>query len=920
MGRRGGVGEASVYKHRPVTETRAQRWPLPPTSFVGRAEEHAELARLVAAHGLVTVTGPPGIGKTRLTLEWLRATNEDVFPGGVRFCSLGEATSADEVVRLSAKALGVSLVGAAEKNAAHVGATLASWAPNVLVLDNFEHVLDVAHPLVTAWRAAAPHAHIVVTSRERLKLEGEVVFELGPLRADAARLFVERAREVRTGYTLTEAEAPVVDELVKELDGNPLAIELAAARARVMSPKEILARMSDRFEVLVAERRGQPRRSALLQAIESSHRLLPPWAQETLAACAVFRDGFDLRGAERVVDLGSFPGAPPVVDVVELLTDKSLVARFGALATGELRFGLHASIRAFASQQLGERARAVQDRHARHYAEASRAWSAALLGPDAPLALDAMRADVENLAAALRHLVATSGPADDALAIAVPLATLLAADGPFTLRAAALEEAIALADRSPAADAALLVEALDASVLALVAIGRAADSHANAERAVALARDLPGSLRGRTLSTLALSHAMAGRIDEATKTLHDAVAAVRGDTLHEGRILGRLAWLEWMTGALEAARDRFGEALVLHRRAGDRTFEAMNSGYLAIVAHELGDLESPRRLLEHAIAEQKRLGHRRVEADLLSALGCLAHEQGDLEEALAMQHRALATYRQIGHTRDQASLLVDIGNGAFDASDGLAARAAYEEALSLARTTANAFAVALAEAGLGIVAAREGDLDAARRHFASASAEAKSGPRGEEIVALMRGHLELAEAKSAFDAGDVAAMNERLGAARDRVARITPESGPIRMRDRRLAAATLSRAVEEAATWIPRRASQRPPAEDGVLTLCPTERSVIVPDGTVVELERHPALWRLVEHFVDVHARSPGRSIPVDELVARGWPDERVRPDAGARRVYTALSTLRQRGLRAFLRKSGDGYALAPTLRVVIAR
>lgn len=908
-----------MYKHRLVTDPRVQRWPLPPTSFVGRAEEHAELARLVAAHGLVTVTGPPGIGKTRLALEWLRAMDEDVFPGGVRFCSLGEATSAEEVVRLSAKALGVSLVGAAEKNAAHVGATLAQWAPNVLVLDNFEHVLDVAHPLVTAWREAAPHAHIVVTSRERLKLEGEVVFELGPLRDDAARLFVERAREVRTGYVLSETEAPVVAELVAELDGNPLAIELAAARARVMSPKEILARMSDRFEVLVAERRGQPRRSALLVAIESSYRLLPPWAQETLAACSVFRDGFDLRGAERVVDLASCPGAPPVVDVVELLTDKSLVARSGALATGELRFGLHASIRAFAAQELAGRAPAVQDRHARHYAEASRVWSTALLGPDAPLALDAMRADVENLTAALRHLVATSNSPDDALAIAVPLATLLAADGPFTLRASALEDAIALADRSQGVDVSLLCEALDASVLAFVAIGRAAESHANAERAVALARDLPGSLRGRTLSTLALSHAMAGRIDEATQTLHEAVSAVRGDTLHEGRILGRLAWLEWMTGALEAARDRFGEALLLHRRAGDRTFEAMNSGYLAIVAHELGDLESPRRLLEHAIAEQQRLGHRRVEADLLSALGCLAHEQGDLEEALAQQHRALGTYRRVGHTRDQASLLVDIGNGAFDASDLVAARVAYEEALSLARATANAFAVALAEAGLGIVAAREGDLDAARRHFA-AGAEAKSGARGEEIVGLMRGHLDLAEAKAAFDANDLVTMNDRLAAARDALARVTPESGPIRMRDRRLTAATLARAIEDATTWVPRRASQRPPAEDGVLTLCAAQRSVIVPDGAVVELERHPALWRLVEHFVDVHARSPGRSIPVDELVARGWPDERVRADAGARRVYTALSTLRSRGLRAFLRKSGDGYALVTSLRVVVER
>lgn len=917
----------------PVLQRGTDRWPVPPTTFVGREKDLRELEDLVTAHRLVSVLGPPGIGKTRLVLEWLRshdAQDEGAWPGGVRFCDLGDAVSAEDVVRFVAKALGVSLVAHDEKNVAHLGSTLAAWPRSVLVLDNFEHVVEHAHPFVTAWLGVAAGVHFLVTTRERLKVPGEQIFELGPLTAsgdhdEGLRLFVDRARAARSSYVLAPDETQAVRDLVRELDGNPLAIELAAARTRVMTPKEILSRLPERFEVLVADRRGEPRRSALLDAIAESWDMLPAWGKTALAECSVYRGGFDLASAEAVLDLGKFEEAPPVVDVLESLCDKSLVAVDNTPARGKIRFRLHASIRAFAAQRLDDAARSgARDRHARWFSKACDAWGRALLGADAPEALAALRVDAENVTSAVRHLVAgppSADAADRALVAAVTLAAVLASDGPFTLRASVLEQAIAFADRTTPTPA-LLVEALDASVLALVAIGQPAKSRANAERACTLAEAVDDALRGRAESTLALVFGMEGRDAEAVRCFEDALAHLRraGDRLYEARALGRLAWLDWMAGRLERARARFEEAVAIHREVGDRMFEAMNGGYLAVVAHELGDVDTTEALLRHAIEEQRALGHRRIEADLTSALGSVLHEKGALDEALAEHRGALAIYRRIGHTRDEASLLCDIGRVELDRDDRAEARARFEEALPLARATQNALAIGDAEAGLGVIFARDGKLSEAADHFARARAVSPPGPRGIELVELMMGHVEVAEARAARERGDDGAANALLAQARKRLdaAVSSAGGGAVPFRETRLTILSLASALESVAPAGADAAHAEGIAEP-VLRLFRTRRSILTPAGESVDLEKHPALWRLVERFVDGHVSTPGRALRVEELVAAGWPDERVRADAGARRVYTAVSTLRRRGLRAWIVKQDDGYRLADALRVVCA-
>lgn len=916
-----------------MTETPSNRWTLPLLAFVGRRSELRALDDLVGASRAVTVLGPPGIGKTRLVLEWMRgASDRGRWAGGVAFCDLSEAQTSDEVVRLVAKALGTSLVGAeAGANVAHVGRALAGRGESVLVLDNFEHVVEAAHDLVPAWLGAARGARVIVTSRERLRVEGENVFDLGPVdREEGVELFVARARAVRAGYTPSPSEAGVIAELVRELDHVPLAIELAAARARVLSPRDILARLEQqRFEVLVAPHRGggARRQPALVDAIEESWTLLPPWGRAALAQISVFRGGFDVAAAEAVVDLSAFEGAPPVVDALEALSDKSLVAlpKDAPVEGATLRFTLHASIRAYAAQKLDESrgADAALARHAAYYADAGRAWAERLQGPDALDALAAFRVDVENMGAALRRVLA--GPAepeaaDRALALATALAEIRSFDGPYALRASALEEAVAFADRTTP-DPARLIEALDASVLALVAVARPDAARACSRRAADLAaRDGDRVLLARTLSTLGLVFGMEGRTDEAAARLGEALRLAREakSRLYEGRVTSRLAWLEWASGDLERARERFREAVAVHEDAGDRVFAAMNTGYLAVVTHELGDLESPRRLLEYAIEEHARLGHRRIEAELCAALAALLHESGALDDARASYRRALDLYRRLGHPRDEAALLVDIARVALDEGALDEAREAFVEAIPRARATENTTALVEAEAGLGVVAACEGKVDEAEERIARAEAIAGPGPREAELVRLLRAHVDLARARLARTNGDATGAARLLEEARGRIAAasVRGPGGAIRFKERRLAVAHLARGVEHAA------ASLMPPApapgEDAVAMIVRADRrSVRTPAGVEVDLERHRALWRIVEKFVDVHARSPGRPVPVEDLVAAGWPDERVRVDAGARRVYTALSTLRRWGLREWLVKRDEGYHLAVDVRVV---
>jgi predicted ATPase len=279
-------------------------------SFIGRQTDFEALQGALVHEPLVTILGPPGIGKTRLAERCF----EECEGATAWLCDLTETTSVDEICGAVSRVLDIPLgQDGSAAGVEQLGVALAARGPVLLVLDNFESVVAYAAATVGKWLRQAPAARFLVTSRERLRLTGEIAFDLGPLTMpedngdagafEAVQLFVARAKAVQRGYALTEEEAPLVAELVRMLDGNPLAIELAAARMRVLTTVDLLESLPRHLDVFAGNTIDASRRHLTLRdAVLWSWSGLKPWEQAALAQCAVFRGGFDMPAAQGVLD------------------------------------------------------------------------------------------------------------------------------------------------------------------------------------------------------------------------------------------------------------------------------------------------------------------------------------------------------------------------------------------------------------------------------------------------------------------------------------------------------------------------------------------------------------------------------------------------------------------------------------------
>ena len=360
----------------PLREVR-HNLPAERDAFVGRATLLRTLAqRLDAGVRLLTVLGPGGTGKTRFVRRYGLAWRGD-WPGGVYFCDLSEVRSLDGIFFTVAVALGVPL-GKGDP-VVQLGHAMAARGRCLMILDNFEQITCHAANTVGVWADRAAQAAFVVTSRERLHLGGEEVLPLEPLPlgSDAVELFAVRARAQRPDFVLGAANRAAVVEVVRLLDGLPLAIELAAARVRVLSPAQLVERMRDRFALLAGARGPAARQATLRAAIDWSWDLLTAWEQAALAQCSVFEGGFTLEAAEAVLDLSTWPDAPSAMDAVQALVDKSLLRTWSAGEPGrfdldEPYFGMYLSIHEYAAQKCQasgpQEERQTQRRHGEYFA------------------------------------------------------------------------------------------------------------------------------------------------------------------------------------------------------------------------------------------------------------------------------------------------------------------------------------------------------------------------------------------------------------------------------------------------------------------------------------------------------------------------------------------------------------------------
>ena len=518
----------------------------PASSLVGREQELRAVAALLGdpAVRLVTVLGPGGVGKTRLALE-LAHRLAGRFRDGARFVPLAAVDSRERLEDELASLEGETLV----------------------VLDNFEQLLDAA-PAVADLLSRAPAVTALVTSQAALRLTGEHEVALAPLAAaPAAELFVRRARDVDRGD-------PAVAEICARLDGLPLAIELAAARTRLLSPAAILERLGRRLDLLTGGTRDAPARQRTLRAaIEWSHDLLADREQRAFTQLAVFAGGWTLEAAEAV--------AGDVLDELEALVDRSLVVRAGD------RFDMLETVHEFARERLDD---AVRDRHAAWALELAETAEAGLEGAEQAAWMRRLDAERENLTAA-----AEWAGAETAQRIAGALWRFWLARGAVAEGRRLAEAALAAGAASPAATA-------RAANAAGVLAGAAGDHEA--------ARDA----FGRAL----------------------AAAREADDRTREARVITNLGVLDVFASDYAAAQARYEAAAAAHRAAGDVRGQSVVAQNLAIV-HELrGDLDRAVALLEQSVELARAAGDPAHVASTLHVLGSLLARRGELDRALPL--------------------------------------------------------------------------------------------------------------------------------------------------------------------------------------------------------------------------------------------------------------------------------------------
>jgi predicted ATPase/Tfp pilus assembly protein PilF len=685
--------------------------PTETTSFVGREAELDTIEELLRLSRLLTLTGPGGSGKSRLALR-AGGQASGRYDGGVWLVQLAPIGQPDLVV----PTIGLALSAREEPGQTLLDSIVTRLRDieALLIVDNCEHVIEAAADTIAALLRSCPRLRILATSQTRLGLPGEASWPVPPLtvpepemadpraagEAESVRLFCDRAALARPGFGLTAGNVAAVGEICRQLDGIPLAIELAAARVSALTVAQLAARLGNRFRLLTGGSRASlPRHRTLEAAIEWSHDLLSETEQVCFRRVAVFAGGCTIDAVEAVCPDDALP-LDVVFETVTALIDRSLLTT--EERSGSMRYGMLESIHQYALGRLaaaGEAA-ALHRRHMDWLLDF--AGQADLAGPDQAAWLDLLEADRDNFRAGLEWSLAPAGPGPgatsaqtttsarpdpgaplaqataptgpdprqapvtagpdprQALGLAGALAPFWLVRGPIALARTALDAALAAA--GPAADRRLRAIALDgAGQLAAVQADHDAQRGYQQE-SLAIWRELGDDARvASTLSDLGSAAHFRGEYPLAQALHAEALelAERTGDAQQTGQALSGLGRLALHQGDLDQATAYYTQSMARFAAIGDLRRATLILGNLGVVAINSGDLAlAEKRLTEH-LDNARRLGDHKLTSGALTNLGLVAYQAGDLDRAAGLHQQALELSEQLG---DRRLAVVALGN------------------------------------------------------------------------------------------------------------------------------------------------------------------------------------------------------------------------------------------------------------------
>ena len=868
-----------------------------------------ELDRLLTEGRLLTLLGPGGVGKTTL-VQHFGLTLTDRFGGGVWFVDLAGCENAHEVGAAVAAALDLPL----GRNSALVqlGLALAEWAPTLLILDNAEQAIAPVAKAVRMWLGRAANVRFMVTSRIPLNLAGEFRFDVEPLAEDdGVSLLEERIRSA--GGAVESADRTALAELVRRLDGIPLALELAAGRLGVFTPTELLGRLEQRFKLLRTARKDvEERHATLWGAIDWSWQLLEPWEADALAQVSVFRGGFTLEAAEATIEVDEPTAWVP--DILQSLREQNLLRSGPAPGfADETRFHLYHSVIEYVESRkdLKETVSEATERHAVWALGEAERWRvhAEAEGIESE-ALRRLAVEMDNVLAVYRNSMPASP--ETALRALLALDPLMQRSGATRLQLDRLNHVLTRIDDIPEP---LRTRGRISRSLAALWCGKAKAARTELESVLSSGSPSP-ELVCRALLCLSQAAFHMDQHQWAAQAGKEAleVAASEGDKALQAKAHTRIAAALTQQDPT-AAKTHYKEAVRLEKELGRRLGDSFQ-----VAAHLATSLTEPTiaiGLMGEWLSITSEIGAAVGSGQLLDALAATHARVGNLDAAEELTRRALEAAERAGSptaiARQRAQLArVLHGKGKLDEASEMydaAAQLAGEHTVPLlsaairtdraslihergdAQTALVSHDRALDVPGATDTAALAGTIQVHR-----AAALAELGRTEEARAAVSEARTLLADSPEHTVSVDVVAT--LLGGAPPRVIGLEAR-----------VAEGLVRAIRERVSPAAPASAALQVSKDGRFF----EAAGV--DGAV-DLTRRRAMRLILRHLVQERIDNPGVATSLYDLVDVGWPDEHPLPEAGANRVYSAIRNLRNIGLKEYVLRMDDGYLVDPDASV----